>query len=113
MFSGGALIGGTAALIGGAAAGVAAPPWHSAATWVLPLAALALWFMASNLALQFGAARLRASTTSVVMVSEVLFASVSAVWLGAATLGAATLVGGGLIAAAALLAAWQEGRRAP
>ena len=110
MFSGGALIGGTAALVG-AAAGVAAPPWHSAATWALPLAALALWFMGSNLALQFGAARLRAGTTSVVMVSEVLFASVSAAWLGAATLTVATFIGGGLIAAAALLAAWQEGRQ--
>ena len=85
MFSGGALIGGAAALIG-ATAGVAAPPWHSAALWGVPLAALALWFMASNLALQYGAARLRASTTSVVMVSEVLFASVSAALLGAATL---------------------------
>jgi drug/metabolite transporter (DMT)-like permease len=109
MFSGGAVIGGTAALVG-ATAGVAAPPWHAAAAWVLPLVLLALWFMGSNLALQFGAGRLRASTTSVVMVSEVLFASVSAAWLGAATLTAATVVGGALIAAAALLAAWQERR---
>jgi len=110
MFSGGALIGGAAALVG-AGAGVAAPPWHSAAAWAMPLALLALWFMGSNLALQFGAARLRASTTSVVMVSEVLFASVSAAWLGAATFTLATGVGGALIAVAALLAAWQEGRR--
>jgi drug/metabolite transporter (DMT)-like permease len=110
MFSGGALIGGGAALIG-AAAGVAAPPWHAVAAWGVPLVLLALWFMGSNLALQFGAARLRASTTSVVMVSEVLFASVSALWLGAATLTTATVVGGVLIAGAALLAAWQEGQR--
>jgi drug/metabolite transporter (DMT)-like permease len=109
MFSGGAVIGGTAALIG-ATAGIAAPAWHAAAAWALPLVLLALWFMGSNLALQFGAGRLRASTTSVVMVSEVLFASVSAAWLGAATLTAATVIGGGLIAAAALLAAWQERR---
>ncbi|MCW5661223.1 MAG: DMT family transporter [Burkholderiaceae bacterium] len=109
MFSGGAVIGGTAALLG-AAAGVAPPPWHSAAAWGAPVVLLALWFMGSNLALQFGAARLRASTTAVVMVSEVLFASVSAAWLGAATLTVATLAGGGLIAAAALLAAWQERR---
>ena len=109
MFCGGAVIGGAAALVG-ATAGVAAPLWSSAAAWGVPLGLLALWFMGSNLALQYGAARLRASTTSVVMVSEVLFASVSAVWLGAATLTAASLVGGALIAAAALLAAWQEGR---
>ncbi len=110
MFSGGALIGGGAALLG-ASAGVAAPPWPSVLSWGLPLVLLALWFMASNLALQYGAARLRASTTSVVMVSEVLFASVSALLLGAATWSAATLLGGVLIAGAALLAAWQEGKR--
>jgi drug/metabolite transporter (DMT)-like permease len=109
MFSGGALIGGVAALVG-AAIGVAAPPWHAASAWGLPLVLLALWFMGSNLALQYGAARLRAGTTSVVMVSEVLFASVSAVWLGAATLTLTTVLGGALIAAAALLAAWQERR---
>ena len=68
--------------------------------------------MAANLSLQYGAARLRASTTSVVMVSEVVFASVSAVALGAATLQPHTVAGGALIVAAALLAAWQEGRRA-
>lgn len=110
MFSGGALIGGSAALLG-ASGGIAAPPWSSVLVWGLPLVLLSLWFMASNLALQYGAARLRASTTSVVMVSEVLFASVSAALLGAAHLTTATLVGGALIAGAAVLAAWQEGRR--
>jgi drug/metabolite transporter (DMT)-like permease len=110
MFSGGAAIGGSAALLG-AGAGIAAPPWATALSWGLPLALLSLWFMASNLALQYGAARLRASTTSVVMVSEVLFASVSAVLLGAANLTLASWVGGTLIAGAAVLAAWQEGRR--
>jgi drug/metabolite transporter (DMT)-like permease len=112
MFSGGALVGGAAALLG-AGVGVASPPWSGAGVWGLPLVLLALWFMASNLALQYGAARLRASTTSVVMVSEVLFASVSAVMLGAATLTLASVVGGVLIAGAAVLAAWQEGRRGP
>jgi len=112
MFSGGALIGGSAALLG-AGAGIATPPWSGALAWGLPLVMLSLWFMASNLALQYGAARLRASTTSVVMVSEVLFASVSAALLGAATFTTATLVGGALIAGAAVLAAWQEGQRGP
>ena len=77
-------------------------------SWVLGLGA---WFMGANLSLQYGAARLRASTTAVVMVSEVVFASVSAVALGAATLQAQTLAGGLLIGAAALLATWQEGQR--
>jgi hypothetical protein len=39
------------------------------------------------------------------MISEVLFAAVSAVWLGAGTLSTPLLVGGALIVAAALLAA--------
>ena len=110
MFSGGALIGGASALAG-SSLGVPPPAWDAASAW-LPLALLlALWVMAANLSLQYGGARLRASTTAVVMVSEVLFASVSAVALGAATLQPRTLFGGVLIAAAALMAAWQEGRR--
>jgi drug/metabolite transporter (DMT)-like permease len=111
MFAGGALVG-AAAASAGASIGVGIPDWQQAAAWSPLLVLLALWFMGSNLALQFGASRLRASTTAVVMVSEVLFASVSAVALGAATLTPAVVLGGVLIAGAALLAAWQEGRRA-
>jgi drug/metabolite transporter (DMT)-like permease len=111
MFCGGAVVAGSAALVG-AAVGVVVPPWATAAMWAPLTLLLALWFAASNLALQFGAARLRAGTTAVVMVSEVLFASVSAVALGAATLRVHTLIGGALIAAAALLAAWQQSGRA-
>ena len=110
MFSGGALISAAVALAG-AAGGVAEPPWGSVAGWLPWVLLLALWFMGANLSLQYGAARLRASTTAVVMVSEVVFASVSAVALGASTLQPHTVVGGLLIAAAALLAAWQERRR--
>jgi drug/metabolite transporter (DMT)-like permease len=109
MFAGGALISTAAALAG--ASVVTPPPWSGPAPWLPWVLMLALWFMAANLSLQFGAARLRASTTAVVMVSEVLFASASAVALGAATLQPHTVAGGLLIAAAALLAAWQEGRR--
>jgi len=42
------------------------------------------------------------------MVTEVVFASVSAVWLGAGTLSPQLLAGGGLIVGAALLAARQR-----
>jgi len=107
MFAGGALVSTAVALVGA----VAQPAWAVPAPWLPWVLLLALWFMAANLSLQFGAARLRASTTAVVMVSEVVFASVSAVALGAATLRPHTLAGGALIAAAALMAAWQEGRR--
>jgi drug/metabolite transporter (DMT)-like permease len=110
MFSGGALISAAVALAG-AVAGVAEPPWALLAGWLPWVLLLALWFMGANLSLQYGAARLRAGTTAVVMVSEVVFASVSAVALGASTLQPHTVAGGVLIAAAALLAAWQERRR--
>jgi drug/metabolite transporter (DMT)-like permease len=110
MFAGGSLISGAAALAG-VAIGVAPPPWAGLSGWLPWVLLLALWFMGANLSLQFGAARLRASTTAVVMVSEVAFASVSAIALGAATLQPHTVAGGLLIATAALMAAWQEGRR--
>lgn len=110
MFAGGSLISGAAALAG-VAIGVAQPPWAGISGWLPWVLLLALWFMGANLSLQFGAARLRASTTAVVMVSEVAFASVSAIALGAATLQPNTVAGGALIGIAALMAAWQEGRR--
>lgn len=107
MFVGGALVSALVAATGTQVGFALLPPLSAAwAPWVL---GLALWILGSNLALQFGAARLRAGTTAVVMVSEVVFASVSAVVLGAATLRAQTLAGGLLIVAAALLAAWHEG----
>jgi len=108
MFVGGALV---SAVVAAAGAGFAAPALAAAGGWAPWVLGLAVWILISNLALQFGAARLRASTTAVVMVSEVVFASVSAVALGAATLRAQTVAGGLLIVVAALLAAWHEGRR--
>jgi drug/metabolite transporter (DMT)-like permease len=72
---------------------------------------LAVVFILSNLALQFGASRLPAHVTAVVMLSEVLFASVSAVLWGDGRLTAPLLAGGALIVAAAVLAA--AGARAP
>jgi len=110
MFAGGALISGAVALVG-ADIGAAQPPWTAATVWTPWVLLLALWFMAANLSLQFGAARLRAGTTAVVMVSEVVFASVSAVALGVSTLQPHTLAGGVMIAAAAWLTARQEGGR--
>jgi drug/metabolite transporter (DMT)-like permease len=66
--------------------------------------------MVGNLALQYGAARLTASTTSLIMLTEVVFASTSSVLLGAGTLDLRTAMGGSLILAAALLAAWPAPR---
>jgi len=69
------------------------------------LALLAAMLLLGNLALQYGAARLAASVTAVVMLTEILFASVSAVLLGGETLSLGTLVGGAMIVASAALAA--------
>lgn len=104
MFSGGALVAGMLAL---ALATQGQVPWLPAPAWGWGLGAfgLALWFLLGNLALQYGAARLPANATAVVMTGEVLFAAFSAVLLGAGTLTTPLLVGGGLIVAAALLAA--------
>jgi drug/metabolite transporter (DMT)-like permease len=76
--------------------------------WMAAVAGMALWFLASNLALQFGAAHLAAHTTAVVMITEVFFASASAIALGAGVMDLRTALGGMLIVSAALLAAWQR-----
>lgn len=107
MFAGGAVFASAVAAWGAAAGWVTPLPAPSSA-W-LPLAGLlAVAFLVGNMALQFGAARLRATTTSLIMLSEVLFASASSVWLGAATLQTHVLWGGALIVAAALWAAGSE-----
>jgi len=80
-------------------------PWPPAPApgWTLLATLLAALFLAGNLALQFGAARLPANVTSVVMLTEVLFASLSALAFGGGVLTAPLVLGGGLILAAALL----------
>ena len=85
--------------------GALAWPPPAAPGWLLGAGALALVFLGGNLALQYGAARLPAGVTSVVMLTEVLFASASALLLGGGTLSAPLLLGGGLILLAALLSA--------
>ncbi len=69
------------------------------------LLGLTLAFMASNAALLYGAARLAAGTTAIVMLTEILFASGSAAALGAAEFSPRIVLGGSLIVLAALLAA--------
>lgn len=105
MFLGGTL---AASAVGTLAMGQGLVP----APVALPAGALAiagllgLAFLLGNSALQFGAARLAAQTTALVMLSEVLFASVSAVLAGAAQLSERTWLGGALVVAAAAWSAW-------
>lgn len=102
MFMGGAAVSG---LLGAALAQSGLMRWPvdlswSLAPWALGLAVL---FLVGNLALQYGAARLRANVTSVIMLTEVIFASVSALALGGGTLTTRLMVGGAMILLAALL----------
>ena len=109
MFLGGAVV--AAALAAfltatGAAAAPPAPAWP----WLALTGALTLVFLAGNLSLQYGAARLPANRTAVVMLTEVVFASLSAVALGGGALTARLALGGAFIVAGAVLAAREPAR---
>ena len=105
MFGGGAGTALLVAVLGGLLGGVPWPPAPSA-PWLLIAAGLGLALLLGNLALQFGAARLPANTSALIMLSELVFATLSSVALGAATLTLRTGIGGGLIVLAALMASW-------
>jgi drug/metabolite transporter (DMT)-like permease len=103
MFLGGAVVAACLALALGAQGQVPAPP-ALAPGWVAGALAMGLAFLVGNMALQYGASRLPANVTAVVMITEVLFAAGSAVLLGASLLTPSLLIGGALIVGASLLA---------
>jgi drug/metabolite transporter (DMT)-like permease len=109
MFCGCAVVGGVAALIGSSFGGIASPLLATSG-WLGWAVLLGGGFIVANVCLQYGAARLASSAASVIMLSEVLFASVSSVALGAATMDARILVGGALIVAGAV---WSAFARTP
>jgi drug/metabolite transporter (DMT)-like permease len=102
MFGGGAVMSIGAALLGMTAGVVQALPSPDVA-WVTLVLCLSAAFLLGNFSLQYGAAHLSASVTSLIMLSEVVFASVSSVVLGTAELTTRTLLGGGLIVLASVL----------
>ena len=108
MFLGGGMV---SALLAVLLAGQAAVPWPPLPQpgWVVLVLAMAALYLVGNLALQFGAARLPANVTSVVMLTEVVFASVSALALGGGALTGQLLLGGGLILLAAVMSAVGRG----
>jgi len=109
MFLGGAVVAAALAAFL-TTTGAAVPPPAPAWPWLMLTGALTLVFLAGNLSLQYGAARLPANRTAVVMLTEVVFASLSAVALGGGALTARLALGGAFIVAGALLAARQPGR---
>jgi drug/metabolite transporter (DMT)-like permease len=101
MFAGGAVVSAGLAL-----SLHASVPWPPAPAWGWMAGGLlmGLAFLGGNMALQYGASRLPANVTAVVMITEVLFAAGSAVLLGAGQVTPALCVGGALIVGATLLA---------
>ncbi|MDB5776700.1 MAG: multidrug transporter permease [Herbaspirillum sp.] len=83
-------------------AGLGAMPWPPALNMTLAptLAAWSALFLAAMLCLQYGVVRLPANITSVIMLAEILFASVSAWALGATVIHPSDLIGGALIISA-------------
>ena len=101
MFAGGMLVTAVAAVIGVPLGVVSVPTDLS---WWPHALGLSLLLLAANASLQYGAARLPASTTALVMLSEIVFAALSSVALGASELSERKLFGGALIVLAAFLA---------
>jgi drug/metabolite transporter (DMT)-like permease len=110
MFTGGGVTALAAGSLGVALGFVPMPPVPQAA-WAGVGLALSLGFLASNIALEYGASRISAHAGALIMLSEVVFASLSSVALGAAELTGRTLAGGALILAAAAWSAWPGGDR--
>jgi drug/metabolite transporter (DMT)-like permease len=100
MFAGGTLVTALTATAGSTLGWIAGPPDLS--WWPLAVG-FGLCMLLSNLSLQYGAARLPAGTTALVMLSEIVFATLSSVALGAAELTQRKLWGGALIILAAVL----------
>ncbi len=107
MFGGGALMAIACAVLAtltGVTPAVPALVAQAATNWAPYVVGLSAAFLVSNFTLQYGAARLSAHATAMVMMSEVVFASVSSVALGASTLTWRVGLGGGMIVLAALFA---------
>jgi drug/metabolite transporter (DMT)-like permease len=111
MFAGGALMASLAAMLGLHLDLVSELPAIST-HWVTGVGALSLMFLVANFGLQYGAARLSANTGALIMLTEVVFASGSAVLLGAGELTPPILLGGGLILLASVASVWSFGRQA-
>jgi drug/metabolite transporter (DMT)-like permease len=107
MFSGGVCLPGVLGLVLSAQGLV--PGWPAFSwDWAWLAAAMGVAFLTANLAMQYGASQIPVHVTSVVMLTEIVFAAGSAVWFGGETLRPVVLMGGALILVAALLATRDE-----
>ena len=78
--------------------------------WLPGLLGFAVVMIIANLCLQYGTGRLPANVTAVIMLSEVVFAAVSAALLGSGIVTTQTALGGMLIVLAALAATFSTRR---
>ncbi len=108
MFGGGATMALGLALLG-QHIGLAPTAFPLGLAWLPWALGLCAALLLGNLALQYGAARLSASTTSLLMLTEILFATVSSAWAGVGEITLRTLVGGALILVASLLSVTSPG----
>lgn len=110
MFCGGLLLPGLLAAVLSSQGAIPPLPAFDPA-WLLGAVALGLAMFCGNMALQYGASRVPVNISSVVMLTEIVFAAGSAVLWGGEVLTATVLLGGGLILLAAVLAT-REGSKA-
>jgi drug/metabolite transporter (DMT)-like permease len=89
--------------------GTIAFPSAPTLVWLAGVLLLAAMFGIGNLCLQYGAARLPANVTALVLLTEVLFAALSAILVGGEQLTLRTLAGGAMIVAASALALLDRG----
>lgn len=108
MLAGGSAVGLLAAALAGLLGAGAAMALPANWDWLPWAAGTGLAFLLANIGLQYGAARLPANTTAVLMLTEVVFAAVSSVWLGAASLSPRTVLGAALLLGAALWASLER-----
>ena len=107
MFGGGSIMAALVAGLGVATNAIAAPSLQLGGLGIACVFFVSM--VIGNLALQYGAARLPTNTTSLIMLTEILFAAASSAFFGVADLSLRTLAGGSLIV---LAAAWAA-RRSP
>ena len=106
MFMGGAICSAGLGVALASGGWVAFPTAVGSGNLTAVMGTLALWsilFLMANYGVQYGAARLKASTTALLMLFEVVVAAASAVAMGAAQLRWQELLGGALILAAPFL----------
>jgi drug/metabolite transporter (DMT)-like permease len=108
MFAGGCVVAAVLGTVLARTGTIAFPPAPSL-VWLAGVLLLAGMFGVGNLCLQYGAARLPANVTALVLLTEVLFAAVSAILIGGEQLTLRTMAGGAMILTASALALLDRG----